>query len=138
MSSLFKTESSLREEEIEKSRILGGNLETTHLVKGLDYELLKKVRSGAFNDIEIDDNNIRPNNINTINSTTTTTTTTTTTNNNKYNNNYNNNYKEKEKEKEKPILSTLSRNLLRVLDSQNDQQQNDDLKQPINCYTTFY
>jgi len=30
---------------IEKSKYLGGDLEHTHLVKGLDYALLHKVRS---------------------------------------------------------------------------------------------
>ena len=33
--------------DIEQSKYLGGDLEHTHLVKGLDYSLLERVRSGA-------------------------------------------------------------------------------------------
>jgi hypothetical protein len=35
----------LRKKEIEESKYLGGDMEHTHLVKGLDYSLLHKIRS---------------------------------------------------------------------------------------------
>jgi len=35
----------LRKKEIEESKFLGGDMEHTHLVKGLDYALLNKIRS---------------------------------------------------------------------------------------------
>jgi hypothetical protein len=34
-----------KQEAIEKSKFLGGDMEHTHLVKGLDYALLQKARS---------------------------------------------------------------------------------------------
>lgn len=33
-----------RKQAIEESKFLGGDIEHTHLVKGLDYALLQKVR----------------------------------------------------------------------------------------------
>uniref|UniRef100_A0AC35TSL5 RED_N domain-containing protein n=1 Tax=Rhabditophanes sp. KR3021 TaxID=114890 RepID=A0AC35TSL5_9BILA len=44
-----------RIEEIEKSKYLGGDLEHTHLVKGLDYSLLQKVKSKAEVEEELED-----------------------------------------------------------------------------------
>ena len=35
----------MRKKEIEESKYLGGDMEHTHLVKGLDYSLLHKIRS---------------------------------------------------------------------------------------------
>lgn len=34
-----------RQREIEQSKYLGGDMEHTHLVKGLDYALLNQIRS---------------------------------------------------------------------------------------------
>ena len=48
----YMNASELRKEEIEKSKYLGGDMEHTHLVKGLDYVLLKKVRSEIQERIE--------------------------------------------------------------------------------------
>ena len=40
----FRTKQN-RERTIEESKFLGGDIEHTHLVKGLDYALLRKTRA---------------------------------------------------------------------------------------------
>lgn len=44
MHSRISTEE-IRKKEIEESKFLGGDIDHTHLVKGLDYALLNKIRS---------------------------------------------------------------------------------------------
>merc|ERR1719188_1052888 len=44
-----------RKRMIQESKFLGGNMEHTHLVKGLDFALLQKVRSEIYN-LEKEDN----------------------------------------------------------------------------------
>ena len=41
----FKTAADRRKQAIENSKYLGGDMEHTHLVKGLDFALLQKVRA---------------------------------------------------------------------------------------------
>ena len=41
-----------RQQQIEESKFLGGDIEHTHLVKGLDYALLQKIRDDLTNAAE--------------------------------------------------------------------------------------
>lgn len=48
----------MRKQAILESKYLGGDLEHTHLVKGLDYSLLNKVRSEIDKSDDDDDDDI--------------------------------------------------------------------------------
>uniref|UniRef100_A0A8R1DN02 Protein Red n=1 Tax=Caenorhabditis japonica TaxID=281687 RepID=A0A8R1DN02_CAEJA len=54
----FRDQADLRKQAILESKYLGGDLEHTHLVKGLDYSLLNKVRSEMNREDEDDDDDI--------------------------------------------------------------------------------
>ena len=54
---LFRSQAEKRKKIIEESKFLGGDMEHTHLVKGLDYALLDKVRA-EINNKETNDEDI--------------------------------------------------------------------------------
>jgi len=49
------TQAERRKLEIQESKYLGGDMEHTHLVKGLDYSLLNKVRREMDDDEDVDE-----------------------------------------------------------------------------------